>query len=263
MLAQRIAPLIRSVAAVALLAGGCARRSAAPASKAELPPVGVPGRKIFVVEEARRGPIVLIFPGRSAPTDDPTLGIRTTAVRIADRLEGSVAIFSWMRYRQAREWVRREARKRRRAGGRARLALVGHSWGGQAAGNFTRESLRKGIVDEVTLLVTIDAICKGYGKGVFYQLPSLLSLEIFFRHRLKLVAFRGTPRPDGVRLLRHVNYYQTDSPQLCGAAIASASENHQVWLDRGREPGHGNLDNLVAELVAEDIRRAFLAEGAR
>ncbi len=224
----------------------------------ELPPVGVQGRKSFVVAESKSGPIVLIFPGRSAPTGDKTLGIRSTAIRISQRLEGSVAIFSWMHYRQARAWVRREAAKRRARGERVRVALIGHSWGGQAASNFTRESLKKGIVDEVTLLVTIDAICKGYIKGVLYQLPSLLTMEVFFPHRLRLVSFRGTPKPDGTKLVRHVNYYQMDSPQLCGTAISSASENHEIWMDRGREPGHGNLDNLIAELVAEDVRRSFL-----
>jgi len=246
-----------------LLFAGCARRASSPPGKVDLPPVGVAGRKSFIVEEAKRGPIVLIFPGRSAPTDDKTLGIRATALRTSEKLEGSVAIFSWMRYRQACAWVRREAAKRRESGERVRLALVGHSWGGQAASNFTKESLKKGIVDEVTLLVTVDAICKGYLKGVFYQLPSLFTLEVFLPHRLRLVAFRGTPRPDGEKLLRHVNYYQMDSPQLCGTAIASASENHEIWLDGGREPGHGNLDNLVAELVAEDIRRCFLKGAAK
>jgi pimeloyl-ACP methyl ester carboxylesterase len=206
---------------------------------------------------------VLVFPGRSAPTDDRTLGIRGAALRIAGKVEGSVAIFSWRRYDLAREWVRREAGKRRAAGEPAELALIGHSWGGQAAGRFAVEALGAGEVDRVPVLVTIDAICMGYVKSSLYQLPSLFSLEILFPHRLKLAAFRGTPAPDGRRLVRHVNYYQTDSPQLCGAPIPTATENHQVWLDAGREPGHGNLDNIVAELVAEDVRRAFLPEAGR
>ncbi len=241
-----------------LLIGGCARRSSAPAKRSSLPPVGLAGRKSFIIEESNTGPIVLIFPGRSAPTDDKTLGIRSTALRISEKLEGSVAIFSWMHYPRAREWVRREAVKRRARGERVRLALIGHSWGGEAASSFTGEALKKGVVDEVALLVTIDAICKGYVKGILYQLPSMFTLEIFFPHRLRLVAFRGTPRPDGKTLVRHVNYYQMDSPQLCGTPITTADENHEVWLDSGREPGHGNLDNLIAELVAEDVRRAFL-----
>jgi pimeloyl-ACP methyl ester carboxylesterase len=215
-----------------------------------------------VIEEASRGPIVLIFPGRSAPTDDRTLGIRGAAMRISQKLEGSVAIFSWRRYRLAREWVRREAAKRRAAGEPAELALIGHSWGGQAAGRFATECLGSGDVDSVPVLITIDAICLGYLKSSLYQIPSILSLEIIFPHRLKLTAFKGTPAPDGQRLIRHVNYYQTDSPSLCGAPIPTATENHRVWLDTGREPGHGNLDNIVAELVAEDVRRAFLLEAS-
>jgi pimeloyl-ACP methyl ester carboxylesterase len=222
--------------------------------------VGLAGRKSFIIEEADRGPIVLIFPGRSAPTDDKTLGIRQTGLRISEKVEGSVAIFSWMVYRKARHWVVREAAKRRAAGQSARLALVGHSWGGQTASTFAREALKKNLVDQVTVLVTIDAIHKGYVKSALCELPSVLSLEIFFRHRLKLAAYKSTPRPDGRRLVRHVNYYQMDSPILCGSPIKTASENHEVWLDSGREPGHGNLDNLVAELVAEDVRRSFLME---
>jgi hypothetical protein len=54
-----------------------------------------------------------------------------------------------------------------------------------------------------------------------------------------------------------------DSPSLCGTPIKSADENHEIWLDAGREVGHGNLDNLVAELVAEDVRRAFLPEAGK
>jgi pimeloyl-ACP methyl ester carboxylesterase len=242
--------------------GGCGPRVGG-ADGLQLPPVGVPGKRSFIVEEAGRGPIVLIFPGRSAPTDDRTLGIRGTALRISEKVEGSVAIFSWKHYPRAREWVRREAAKRRARGEPARLAVVGHSWGGQSAGRFVREALREGLVDRVAVLVTIDAICKGYLRSSLYQLPSILTLEILFPHRLKLTAFRSTPPPDGRRLLRHVNYYQTDSPHLCGAPIATATENHRVLLDSGREPGHGNLDNLVAELVAEDVRRAFLLEPDR
>ncbi len=247
---------------LALLAvglGGCAPRGGGTGGL-QLPPVGVPGRRSFIIEAADRGPIVLIFPGRSAPTDDRTLGIRCTALRIAEKVEGSVAIFSWMRYRSAKEWVRREAGKRRARGQPVRLALVGHSWGGQTAGRFAREALRDGLVDRVPVLITIDAICKGYVNCGLRQMPSILSLEVLFPHRLKLAAFWRTPRPDGRRLLRHVNYYQTDSPHLCGRSIPTATENHRVWLDSGREPGHGNLDNLVAELVAEDVRRAFLLE---
>jgi pimeloyl-ACP methyl ester carboxylesterase len=257
---RRAAPII---VLSALLIGGCVRRSSAPAKKLALPAVGVAGLRSFIIEESVRGPIVLVFPGRSAPTDDKTLGIRSTAMRVSEKLEGSVAIFSWMHYAQAKMWVRREAAKRRARGERVRLALIGHSWGGQAASSFTKETLKQGIVDEVTLLVTIDAICKGYIKGVLYQLPSMFTLEIVFPHRLRLVAFRGTPRPDGKTLVRHINYYQMDSPQLCGTPIATADENHEIWLDSGREPGHGNLDNLIAELVAEDVRRAFLSRSAK
>jgi hypothetical protein len=220
----------------------------------------VAGRREFIVKDSATGPIVLIFPGRSAPTDDPTLGIRGTAMRIARKVDGSVAIFSWMSYPLARKWVEREAAERRAAGRPARLALVGHSWGGEAASEFVREVLKTGAVDDVPVLVTIDSIHKGYVGCFLRELPSMLTLEIFFRHRLALTGYARTPVPDGRGLLRHVNYYQQDSPQLCGRPIRTASENHEVWLDRGREPGHGNLDNLVAEFVAEDVRRACLME---
>lgn len=252
---------MRHAGLLALAAGllsGCASRRGV-----EIPPVGRAGGLSFIVEENPTGPIVLIFPGRSAPTDDVTLGIRRTALLIADKTEGSTAIFSWKVYASARAWVGREAARRRAAGGRARLALVGHSWGGQAAGDFARDVLAEKLVDEVTLLVTIDAIKKGYVKSALCMLPSVLSFELVFPHRLKFVAYRGTPKPDGKTLLRHVNYYQMDSPHLCGAPIPTATENHEVWLDTGREPGHGNLDNLIAELVAEDVRRAFLAGGKK
>jgi hypothetical protein len=43
--------------------------------------------------------------------------------------------------------------------------------------------------------------------------------------------------------------------------MEGADENHQFHLDAGSEVDHGNLDNLLAEVVAEDVRRSLLGGG--
>jgi pimeloyl-ACP methyl ester carboxylesterase len=245
--ATRFAIAIAGLAAF----GGCGARLA------ELPPPGVCGPLSFIVTEKSAGPIVLIFPGRSAPTDDVTLGIRQTALRVAEKVDGSVALMSWKVYDKARDWIERQAAARRSRGERSRLALVGHSWGGQAAGQMATELLRAGAVDEVSVLVTIDAIRKGYGISIASYLLAVVTLD-----SVSAMAFTDTPRADGTKLKRHVNYYQLDSPILRACPIESATENHEVWFDYGGEIGHGNLDNYLMELVSEDIRRAFAAGGA-
>jgi len=254
---SRARTLALCAAAAALLSAGCG------AGMTEIPPPGVPLPLGYVVRERPAGPIVVIFPGRSSPTDDVTLGIRETALGIAERVDGSVALFSWKVYDLARDWTAREAALRWARGERVRLALVGHSWGGEAASRFATELLEGGLVDEVSVLVTIDAIDQGYVKNTFELLAGIFCLEWLFGHRPPFMAFRGTPEPDGERIVRHVNYYQLDSSMLHGQWIPSASENHEVWFSRGDEIGHGNIDNFIVDLVAEDVRRAFLREGRR
>jgi len=226
-----------------------------------LPPVGVPQPLAYVVEEEPSGPISIVFPGRSAPTDDPTLGIRETALRIAERAGGSVGLFSWKVYDQAVRWTRKEAARRRESGERVRVALVGHSWGGPTATRFAEEALAGGAVDEVSILITIDAIDKGYAKNTLEWWAALIP-EAVFGARWPVMAFTGGPLVDGERVRRHVNYYQIDSPMLHGAAVPTATENHEVWFSDGEELGHGNIDNYVIDIVAEDVRRSFLPGGA-
>jgi pimeloyl-ACP methyl ester carboxylesterase len=196
------------LAVAAALAAGCGE-----VATVGLPPVGVPQPLAYVVQQKRTGPISIIFPGRSAPTDDVTLGIRETALRVAERAGGSVGLFSWKVYAQARRWAAREAALRRAAGERVRIALVGHSWGGPTATRFAEESLADGLVDEVSILVTLDAIDKGYGKNATEWWLALVP-EAIFQVRWPMMAFTGGPLVDGTRVRRHVNYYQLDSPML-------------------------------------------------
>ncbi len=243
------------LALAAALAAGCGE-----VVTVGLPPVGIPQPLAYVVQQKRTGPISIIFPGRSAPTDDVTLGIRETAHRVAERAGGSVGLFSWKVYTQARRWAAREAGLRRAAGERVRIALVGHSWGGPTATRFAEEALADGIVDEVSILVTLDAIDKGYGKNIVEWWLALIP-EAVFCVRWPMLAFTGGPLVDGTRVRRHVNYYQLDSPMLHAAATPSATENHEVWFSHGAELGHGNLDNFLIDIVAEDVRRSFLPGG--
>ena len=231
---------------------GCAARLS------ELPPPGRAVPQAFVVAERNEGPVTLIFPGRTAPCDDATLGIREMALRTSERAGGSVAVVTWRLMPLAREWVEKECGKRRARGGgeKARVCLVGHSWGAVAASKLAAELLSGDAVDEIPLLVTIDAIKKGYAVGFLNEFLCLVTLNDVF-WRLPIHSFRAVPPPRG-RLLRHVNYYQMSSMWLRGAPIATASEDHEVWFDTGEELGHGNLDNYLADIVAEDIRRSVL-----
>jgi hypothetical protein len=212
---------------------------------------------VHIVEQSDSGPIVLLFPGRTAPTDDPNLGILQSARLIADRVDGSVGVFSFTAFELAQRWVTEQARSRLARGEPRRLALVGHSWGAPAAGRLLERCIAEGSIDEVTMLVSIDAIEEGYLWVFFGHVPSVLTLEILFPHRLCVLALAELPAPDGERYREHVNDYQIDSPHRSGWVIPTATENHEVWFDRGHELGHGNLDNYVAFLVAEDVIRSL------
>lgn len=128
---------------------------------------------------------------------------------------------------------------------------------------MARESLASGLVDEITVLVTIDAIQKGYLRSGKRMAAQFLVGEGIFGQRTRWCAFRDAPAPDGRRLRRHVNFYQLDSPYLHGDRMPYAKENHEVRIDDGKAVGHGNLDNFLVEMVVEEIRRAdWLARDA-
>ena len=217
--------------------------------------------KRVIVQETGTGPMILIFPGRSAAPDDATLGIRETALELARRMDASVALFSWQGMDQARAWLASQATLRRSTREPVRVGLVGHSWGGQAASALARELVaQQGLqVDQIFSLITIDAIQQGYGKAGLKIAAQFGSGEGIFGHRTGWSAFKNAPAPDGERLLRHVNFFQTDSPYLHGNRIATATENHEVWFDGGSELGHGNLDNYLIDVVVEEVRRSARA----
>tara|TARA_R110002073_G_scaffold1425_4_gene9919 strand:+ start:21 stop:785 length:765 start_codon:yes stop_codon:yes gene_type:complete len=221
-----------------------------------LPPVGEPQAHAYILEESAEGPIVVLFPGRSAPTNDPNLGILRTAEVLADRITGSIAVFNVHAYDAAHEWLQRQSELRRESGAPRRLALVGHSWGAGAAGRLLEQGFAEDLIDEVTTLVTIDGIEEGYLWVFFGHMPSVFSLEILFPHRLCVLSLTEAPTPDGQRFREHINYYQIDSPHLSGYIIPTATQNHEVWFDCGSELGHGNLDNYICYLVVEDVLRA-------
>lgn len=238
-----------SVLAVAASAG-CVREWS-------VPPVGTADALCHIVTEEESGPIVLVVLGRGGECNDRLLGTRQIALETAKNVKGSTAIFSWQTAEDACEWVRREALKRRRRGETARLGLIGHSWGGDVSSRMATRFMREDTVDEITLYVTLDAITQGFVKCGAETALSMLLLEGVLPHRLPLMAFRNTPAPDGKKLKRHINYYQVDSTHLHGYHIPTATENHEVWFDRGHEIGHGNMDNFIIPLVVEDMRRAL------
>lgn len=250
-LAQRSGLSALLALSLCLCASGCGE-----SDSGKLPAVGVQGKSAYVISERATGPIVIVFPGRSSRTDDPTLGIRQMALRIAAGANGSVAIFSWREMTTARKWLETQAAARRAAGQPARVALVGHSWGGAAAANLAQELLASPAVDAVTLLATIDAIQQGYVVAGAEIAAGAGAGEGVFGQRLELAAFKHAPAPDGKKLLKHVNYYQLDSPYLHGGPIPTATENHEVWFDHGKELGHGNLDNFLSDTVATEVLRA-------
>lgn len=224
-----------------------------------LPPIGKPEAHAYILEENNTGPIVVLFPGRSAPTDDPNLGILRTAEVLAERMTGSIAVFNVHAYAAAHRWLERQSALRRERGVPRQLALVGHSWGAGAAGRLLEQGFAEGLIDEVTTMVTLDGIEEGYMWVFFGHMPSVFTLEIFFPHRLCVLSLTESPVPDGKRFREHINYYQIDSPHLSGYIIPTATQNHEVWFDQGAELGHGNLDNYVCYLVVEDVLRSMEA----
>jgi pimeloyl-ACP methyl ester carboxylesterase len=244
------------LAAVALLAG-CGTVPQV------ITPVGVPTPLSYIIKDKASGPIVVMFPGRSAPTDDITLGIREMCLKIAERVDGSVAMFSWKVAEAAGNWVDLEVAERRAANERVRIAFAGHSWGGETAGVFAARYAASDAVDEISALVTIDAIDKGYFKSTVEWFASFFSLEWVFGYRLGTMAYTATPTADGTKLRKHVNYYQLSSPLLHAHQIPTADANYEVWFDNGDALGHGNLDNFLEDVIAVEIERAFVSGGDR
>lgn len=222
-----------------------------------LPPTGKPEAHAYILEESDAGPIIVLFPGRSAPTDDPNLGILQTAEALSDRIAGSVAVFNVHSYEAAHSWLKRQSEVRQANGAPREVALVGHSWGAGAAGRLLEQGFSEGLIDTVSTLVTIDGIEDGYLWVFFGHMPSVFSLEILFPHRLCVLSLTEAPAPDGRRFREHINYYQIDSPHLSGYVIPTATQNHEVWFDQGSELGHGNLDNYISYLVVEDVLRSL------
>ena len=234
---------------VVALATGCG---------ATLPAVGEAKPHAFLIREAERGPIVVMFGGYLTSAADLCLGMRQSAMLVAERMQGSVAVFPWNSLDLAKEWCAREGWKRREAGEAPEYAIAGHSWGGHSACKLTEH-----IIDThaggpcVSALITLDAANHGYCLCALEITMAVATFEYATRQRHGFISLRRTPVPDGERLVRHINYYQRDSRWLHGTHIDTATENHLVWLDSGHEVGHGNLDGILAELVAEDVRRSF------
>jgi hypothetical protein len=237
-----------SIAVVGAFAGGCMR----------LPAEGVPTFLSHSLRERDTGPIVAVFGGFQTSCKDPANGMTELARLVAERMEGSVAVFSWRGLRRAVTWCRQEGAKRVANGEVAEFGISGHSWGGHSACKLVRRVLDDFDGDaRVAALVTLDAVHHGYCRQAFATWLACATFACVSSQRHGFMALRYAPEPGRPELRYHVNYYQRDSACFHGGHMWTATENHLEWRDAGDETDHGNVDGMLAEAIAEDLRRSF------
>jgi pimeloyl-ACP methyl ester carboxylesterase len=199
----------------------------------------------------------VLFGGFLTSSKDDGNGTMEMARCVKERAKGSVALFSWRALRKAKAWAKAEAEKRRGNGEVPSFAVAGHSWGGDSACKLTEWILDEDSGNRVTALITLDAVRHGFVRQGFAIWLSCATLACVTSQRHGFMAMRDGPTVDGTRLARHIHYYERDTSTFHGLPMRTTDENHLEWRDGGHEVDHGNMDGLLAETVAEDIRRSF------
>lgn len=255
---------IHLILAAVLLLAGCAsspkparspRRTDEPGPQRFLPwlRLGNPSRRdpVTVLDDADTGPILIVFPGCEAGGDPDLYGLVFALRRAIDGIRCRAAVFESSQVDAARNWLRASLEKRR-PGSQNQVVLAGYACGGSSAGELAERILSQKNGPTIRLLITVDAVKRNVMSRTAGSTASLMT------GGGRALAAYWSPSPvDGDRLLRHINYYQSQSLLLAGDRMSNASENHHVsGLDDGLVT-HARLDNLVAGNVLTDMRRSI------
>ncbi|GEM_PF-6931583 len=239
---MRVAGLWLTVCGLVALcaSAGCTPRETVSGAMQAVYPRSVhrAGIQMTVVQSAREGPIIAVFPGAQTPVDGLAYGLRLALDRAMEAGPCSAAIFGVDEAARAHIWIHREGMRRKANEREAETVLVGYGLGGGVACDLTRDLADEGEGLDVVLLVTVDAL---------RRLPAGLRSP---------VAYSDSPAEIDGGVIRHVNYYQMATAFVHGAAMTGATENHEVSRAWPRAVSHANVDDYVAPLVAADLRWA-------
>lgn len=213
-----------------------------------------------VMRNSPTGCVVLAFSAYPFRPGAPLDGLTRAVEAAIGRVPCSAASFYWSEKAMAERWLVEQLRTRAQTGQPIRVILAGHGLGATEAIETAREIIHRTPNAEITMLLTLDAVKPGkinYAAGAagaaVNRLPGV-------KMNMSLVAHDTAPPVDGMRLLAHVNYFQTKNSVYHGMTIPGA-ENHHLD-DWSGFLNHGNIDDFAYPLLAADIRAA-VARGSR
>ncbi len=132
--------------------------------------------------------------------------------------------------------------------------FAGHGLGATEASETARELLFQERNFDILLLLTVDAVKSSrYGGPAYSAGNAIVNRLPGVSH--SFTAYSAAPAPDGRQVWAHINYYQTKSINLHGAAMPYA-ENH-LLADWTGVLNHGNADDFAMPNLTADLRYAI------
>jgi pimeloyl-ACP methyl ester carboxylesterase len=243
---------VLSAILVALAIPGCGGEPEA------FPEPGDANESSAIIRETGGGDIIVVYSPYPLRRGAPPDGVRRAAQQAIGRGQCSAAAFFWSEKAMSIRWIRSQIAERIRFGLPPRVILAGHGLGATAAAETARTLCRDPSDVVVALLLTVDAVKTGpigsaagvTGSVIASSLPGV---------KVSFAAYDSAPAPDGLRLLAHVNYYQT-ATVYHGAPMPGA-ENHRLDDSTG-VLNHGNVDDFAFPMLASDLRRAMAGGGS-
>lgn len=228
------------------------------------PPLGTPpdarttvAHDAHVIRSSPDGPVLLVFCDAPLDPRTPPDGVRRAAMALAEQTPAlSAAAFYQGSQRQGEKWMAGELARRRARGISPRAMLAGAGVSGTAASEAAWRLLREQPDVVIDLLVTVDAVKTGtVARTAGIATAAIKTANPIPVAKVDTIAYENAPRPDGVRLRVHTNYYQTKTKLLHGAPMPGATLNHAVE-GPGGTVNHGNVDDYAYPMMLADFERA-------
>ncbi len=251
---------IKAAAAAAL---ACALAFSASGCFKEVDPFPAPGNateSALIIRNSNYGPIVIVFTPYPLKRESPPDGVHLAVINAMGGMDSSIGAFHWPEKNMAERWLEQQIAVRNAQGLRPQVILTGHSLGATTAAETAKDIMENQQNAVITLLLTVDAVKTGRissaaGRTGAYIAGTLPGAKISF------TAYDGAPAPDGMRLIRHINYYQKNGEHYGGAPMPHA-ENH-LLSDPTGFLNHGNADDFARPLITRDIRNVLRPGGMR
>lgn len=211
-----------------------------------------------IMRRDARGPILVVFCDHPLDPKAPPDGVRRAALEVAAQAPTlSAAAFYRGVAERGEQWLNAEISRREFQGESPRVILAGAGLAATAASEAAWRVLRNYDRVTVDLLVTVDAVKAGaVARTTGMATAAIKSANPIPGTRRDTIAYEGAPRPDGIRLRAHTNYYQTDTALLHGAPMPGATVNQRIVGPR-HTVNHGNVDDYAYPMIRADFERAL------